>query len=88
MKAGALDFIEKPFDKTDILPALEAAAQLMDPARPATCGSARAVLSAVAKLMPREREVMDLIVSGHANKVIAHRLEDLRCARSRSIAPG
>ncbi len=74
LKAGAVDFIEKPFDKDDILAALEAARQQAGPAAQPAADRA-AIAAAVARLTPREREVMDLVVAGHANKVIAHRLK-------------
>jgi two-component system response regulator FixJ len=46
----------------------------MDPTAPPRINRA-AIASALARLTPREREVMDLVVAGHANKVIAHRLK-------------
>jgi two-component system, LuxR family, response regulator FixJ len=74
LKAGAVDFIEKPFDKDDILAAIDAAKQMMDPAALPRADRA-AVLSCLSRLTPREREVMELVVAGHANKIIAHRLK-------------
>jgi len=73
LKAGAVDFIEKPFDKDDILAAIGSVRQLGAAAPPAAARTA--VVSAVGRLTPREREVMELVVAGHANKVIAHRLK-------------
>ena len=73
LKAGAVDFIEKPFDKENILGAIEAARQHTGTAATPALDRA-AVVSAVDRLTPREREVMELVVAGHANKVIAHRL--------------
>jgi len=73
LKSGAVDFIEKPFDKDDILAALESARQVGATALPAA--DRTTVMSAVSRLTPREREVMELVVAGHANKVIAHRLK-------------
>jgi len=70
MKAGAFDFLQKPFSPPDFLVRIESAL--------AADTEARQVLSHTdelrrrhASLTPREKEVMGLIVAGHANKVIA-----------------
>jgi two-component system response regulator FixJ len=69
MKAGAVDFIERPVDDRRLLDAIEAA--LVDPRNePAPSAAARRL----AILSNRERQVLDAIVAGHPNKVIAHRL--------------
>lgn len=69
MKAGAVDFIEKPFSDDTILGSIDAAmsanARMVDPDLAARLES----------LTPREREVLELLVVGHPNKVIAHRLD-------------
>jgi two-component system response regulator FixJ len=69
MKAGAVDFIEKPFGDEAILASIEGAlkrkAQATDPA----------LVERLESLTPREREVLELLVIGHPNKVIAHRLD-------------
>jgi two-component system response regulator FixJ len=69
MKAGAVDFIEKPFSHETMLASIAAAmtrsAAEVDPA----------VLARLEALTPREREVLELLVIGHPNKVIAYRLE-------------
>lgn len=67
LKAGAVDFLEKPFDSDAILASIAEALGKPEPA-PAT-DAAR-----LAGLTPREREVMDLVVAGQTNKAIAHRL--------------
>ena len=73
MKAGAVDFLEKPFDEPVLLGsvrrALDRATSAGDQAK-----EARSAASRVALLTERERQVLDLIVSGKANKVIAHEL--------------
>ena len=69
MKAGAVDFIEKPFGDEAILASIEGALkrkpQVADPA----------LLERLDSLTPREREVLELLVIGHPNKVIAYRLD-------------
>ncbi len=74
LKAGAIDFIEKPFDADAIMAAVEEGVRLSTAAE--ARGADRAeVERRVAALTPREREVMDLVVAGHPNKVIAFRLQ-------------
>lgn len=73
MKAGARDFLEKPLDHDQlqecIARALEVAVQSADSAAVANEAQAR-----VETLTVREREVLEHLVAGHANKVIAHEL--------------
>jgi len=71
MKAGAVDFVEKPFDDEVLLAAAEAAL-----GTPQAFGAARAHDAAerMALLSPREREVLDLLVAGKPNKLIARDL--------------
>ncbi len=73
MKAGAVDFIEKPFDDAVLLGAIRSALD----ARPATQGDNAAKKEAEARLAdlsPRERDVLQGLVAGKINKVIAHDL--------------
>ena len=74
MKAGAADFIEKPFDDDVMITAIrDALARHSDEE---TAGAERqAVLDRIDSLSPREREVMDGLVAGQANKAIAFDLE-------------
>ncbi|WP_030539933.1 response regulator FixJ [Sphingobium sp. DC-2] len=70
MKAGASDFIEKPFEKAALLGCIEAARKLLMADRGATAraNDARARLNI---LTEREREVLDGLVEGLPNKTIA-----------------
>lgn len=83
MKEGADDFIEKPFDDDDLLRAIsgvrrsaarQAAADDSAPAASDGTGRGQTINSRVAALPPRERAVLDLIVLGDANKMIAAKL--------------
>jgi two-component system CheB/CheR fusion protein len=73
MRAGAVDFIEKPVDANALLTSVDRALrQAVTPAERSAAGSAAAMR--IAGLTKREREVMRLVVSGVANKEIAARL--------------
>lgn len=73
MKAGALDFIEKPFDDEAMLGsvrrALEVGRRTHD-----QLAEARAAQELLALLTPRERHVLDQLVAGRSNKVAAYEL--------------
>lgn len=74
MKAGAVDFIEKPFEKAVLLAAIEAAhARLDRQADEAERGAEAQVI--VAKLTSREREVLEGLARGLPNKTIAYDLD-------------
>ena len=73
MKAGVADFIEKPFDDQTILAAIRRAIAEQAGAEEAQA-ERQAVAERIASLSPREREVMDGLVAGKANKAIAYDL--------------
>jgi len=70
MKLGAVDFLEKPFDDDQLLAALKATLS-----RDADLAERKAELSEIndklAALSNRERQVLDGLVAGNANKTIA-----------------
>ncbi len=73
MKAGALDFIEKPFSDQLLLDRIRRAIEKDAEVRLAHSQQAE-VAARLAQLTPREREVMNLVIAGKANKVIASEL--------------
>lgn len=74
LKKGAYDFIEKPFNDNELVNrVIEGLA--IDEARRAALASQASVASRLATLTAREREVMELILSGKLNKVIADQLD-------------
>lgn len=68
MKAGAIDFIEKPFDEDAILAAVKAALEQTEEGQ---SGDRTAIAERIASLSERERQVLEGLVAGHPNKVIA-----------------
>jgi len=73
MKAGAVDFLEKPFEKVKLLSAIEAAFQRLSAADGASARAAEAEVI-LGCLTPREREVLDGLAQGLPNKTIAYDL--------------
>jgi two-component system response regulator FixJ len=73
VKAGAVDFLQKPFRDQEILDKIQdaLATNAQRRAEQADLDEARARIDS---LTPREREVMDLVVEGKANKNIARDL--------------
>jgi len=70
MKGGAVDFLEKPFEESSLLEALERALARDAEARAAETASAEA-RARLGRLSPAEREVCRLLASGLRNKEIA-----------------
>lgn len=73
LRAGAVDFLEKPFDDGIFLSRVHEALQ-KDARQRRDRSAAASALARLAQLSAREREVAALMVEGCANKVIAARL--------------
>lgn len=73
MKAGAVDFIEKPFEKAVLLAAIEAGFDRLA-AADGRAARANAAAMLLARLTPRERDVLNGLASGLPNKTIAYDL--------------
>ena len=73
MKAGAVDFLPKPVKDKDLLQAIEQALAraAIDRGRLA---ESQDIQRRLETLTPREREVMELVVTGMLNKQVAHQL--------------
>lgn len=74
MRYGAWDFIEKPYDEAELLEKIRRGLALAK----SRYQDQRATIEAVellSVLTQRERQVFDLVVEGHVNKVIADRLD-------------
>lgn len=70
MRRGAVDFIEKPYAEEELLDKIRSA--LSQNARQREAREERQwVLERLAELTPREKEIMDRMIAGQANKVIA-----------------
>lgn len=70
MKSGAADFIQKPFRDQELIDCIHKALAKDRDAR-ARRHKTNAIRELIALLTPREKEVMERVVKGHANKVIA-----------------
>ncbi|MEX0709032.1 MAG: response regulator transcription factor [Woeseia sp.] len=74
MQKGAFDFLEKPFRDQELLERIGAAMEA-DSMQRAQEHQAQAVQQRVARLTKREREVLELVITGKPNKIIAHELD-------------
>ncbi len=73
MKAGAVDFLEKPFAPEALIESVRRALALGRARQDAGTQSAEA-RARILRLTPREREVLQHLVAGRPNKVIAHQM--------------
>jgi FixJ family two-component response regulator len=73
MKAGAIDFLPKPFKRKELLESIERALVRSAEQRQRACdkNQARALIE---KLTPREHEVMQLVATGLLNKQVGSEL--------------
>src|SRR5262252_8408530 len=70
MKLGAVDFLEKPFDDDRLTAMIEAAIHQAEPAAKSEAIT-QDIAARVASLSPRERQVMEGLIAGLSNKLIA-----------------
>lgn len=97
MKAGAIDFIEKPFRHDDLLASIDRALELSQDSMALTTWR-EAAATRIAALTPRERQIMGLVIAGQPNKIIAadlnvsqrtvenHRASVMKKTRSKSLS--
>ncbi len=74
MKAGVIDFIEKPFDDETLLAAITIAFDRRRETEGAVSPERQMIAARLAELSPRERDVLQGVIDGKPNKVIAHEL--------------
>jgi FixJ family two-component response regulator len=74
MKAGAADFIEKPYNDQVLIDAVHRALAASRSPQPSLAADRAGIEARLGTLSPREREVMQLVIEGKPNKVIATRL--------------
>ena len=97
LKGGAVDFVEKPFNPQALLDLVQQAIVRDAEIREQATHEAR-LAERMALLTPREQEVMELVVAGKANKVVAidlsisertvelHRARIMKKMQARSLA--
>jgi two-component system response regulator FixJ len=73
MKAGAVDFLEKPFEEERLIGSIKRA-MTANSAMQSQAKAVEIVSARIAQLTGREREVLSLVVAGRANKEIARAL--------------
>ena len=96
MKAGATDFIEKPFERTDMLDSVTRALEHSRDANKLKAWKQEAS-DQIADLTPRQHQIMEMVLAGHPSKNIAsdlgisqrtvenHRAEIMKRTESKSI---
>ncbi len=70
MKAGVIDFIEKPVGRNDLLASVQHALELSRDAGKLSAWRQDAA-GRIARLTPRQRQIMELVLAGHPSKNIA-----------------
>src|SRR4051812_20461293 len=70
MKLGAVDFLEKPFEDDRLIAMIDTAIREAEPAAKSEA-VAHDIAARAASLSPRERQVMDGLIAGMSNKLIA-----------------
>lgn len=70
MKLGAVDFLEKPFEDDRLIGMIDAALKKAEPGLKNEAFTLE-IASRIASLSPRERQVMDGLIGGLSNKMIA-----------------
>jgi two-component system, LuxR family, response regulator FixJ len=70
MKLGAMDFLEKPFEDDRLIGMIDAAIRQAEPAARSEAVTLD-IASRIATLSPRERQVMEGLIAGLSNKLIA-----------------
>jgi two-component system CheB/CheR fusion protein len=70
MKAGASDFIEKPFSRDELIASVARALERAQEASKHAAWRENAA-SHIAKLTPRQRDVMNMVLAGHPSKIIS-----------------
>jgi two-component system CheB/CheR fusion protein len=97
MKAGAIDFIEKPASREALLAGIDRAIELTQNSTALSAWREDAA-KRIAGLTPRERQIMDLVIIGQPNKIIAadlgvsqrtvenHRAAVMKKTRSKSLS--
>lgn len=73
MKAGAMEFVQKPFESEQMLRLVRTAMEAHDETVDADAGRLR-VVRRIESLTAREKQVLDLIMEGASNKLIASSL--------------
>lgn len=70
MQLGAIDFIQKPYREQELLEKIKSALAL-DAEQRDSLTEKNEIIRRLEELTPREKEIMDMMIEGHANKVIA-----------------